>query len=65
MCRHQTISHGFLLAGLIAVAPERPLAAVPADASLALAAALTVDAPEQVEAAACTYYVPSAVAEQA
>jgi hypothetical protein len=62
---HPTISHGFLKAVQIAVAPALPLeVAVLVDARPAAVAARTDVAPARVEAA-CTYYVPSAVAEQA
>jgi len=61
---HPTISHGFLKAVQIAVAPEQPrvLVAVP-DARPAPEAG-PVDGP-QAEAAACTYCAQSAVAEPA
>jgi len=51
---HPTISHDFPAADQIDVVPEQPRAAVRTDV-----------APARVEAAAYTYYVPSAVAEQA
>jgi hypothetical protein len=54
-----TISHGFLAVGPTDVRQARAVA--PIDAPLAVAQ--PADAQEQ--AAACTYYVPSAVAEQA
>jgi len=49
----QTISHGFPVAEQIAVASELPRAAVQTDARPAAMEAQLVDAPEQVEAAAC------------
>jgi len=63
---HLTISHGFPPAEQTDVVPEQPraLAVVP-DALPAAVAARTDVAPAQVEAAACTYYVPSPVAELA
>jgi hypothetical protein len=63
---HPTISHGFLKAVQIAVAPEQPLeVAVVPDALPAAVAARTDVAPALVGAAADTYYVLSFVAEQA
>jgi hypothetical protein len=61
---HPTVSHGFLKAVQIAVVPALPRAvAAPIDARPATAAELA-DAPQAL-AAEYTYYVPSAVAEQA
>ena len=63
---HPTISHGFLKAVQIAVAPEQPLeVAVVPDALPAAVAEQTDVAPALVGAAADTYYVLSFVAEQA
>jgi hypothetical protein len=60
---HPTISHGFLKAVQIAVVPALSQAvAVRIDALLGPAAELA-DAPQAQ--AACTYYVPSPVAELA
>jgi hypothetical protein len=62
---HPTISHGFPPAEQTDVVLEQPqaLAVELVDAQPALAPGL-VDEP-QAEAAACMYYVPSAVAELA
>jgi len=60
---HLTISHGFPPAEQTDVVPEQPRAVVP-DALPAAVAAQTDVVPARVEAAVCTYYVPSAAAEQ-
>jgi len=61
----RTISHGFPAAVQTAVAPALLRAAAQTDARPAAVEAQLVDAPEQVAAAACTYYVPAAAAEPA
>jgi hypothetical protein len=58
-----TISHDFLAVAQTDV--RQALAAEPIDALPAAVVALAADAPALVEAAACTYCVLAAVAEQA
>jgi hypothetical protein len=64
---HPTISHDFPQAEQTGVVPGQPQAraAVRIDALPAAVAARTDVALARVEAAECTYYVPSSVAEQA